>query len=154
MEIVLAEIPSLLVDSSDLANNKTFSACLLTMDDNHRLVEWLAYHHHVLPLEHLIVTVDPRSTTSPTALFDRWRARGMIIEEWSDNDFMSQDNLKYSERVHSLSQEQQFNLHRDRQCEFLAHCMKHLKKKNRTWTLLVDSDEYLQFNGPAGEKKP
>ena len=42
------------------------AACLLIMDSNHLLIEWLAYHYHVLRLRHLIVAVDPRSTTTPT----------------------------------------------------------------------------------------
>lgn len=33
----------------------TFSSCLLVMDDNHRLTEWLAYHYHVLPLRYMVV---------------------------------------------------------------------------------------------------
>jgi hypothetical protein len=41
--------------------DKSFSACLLIMDDNHRLSEWIAYHHFALPLRHLVVTVDPRN---------------------------------------------------------------------------------------------
>jgi hypothetical protein len=32
-----------------------FSSCLLVMDDNHRLTEWLAYHYHVLPLRYMVV---------------------------------------------------------------------------------------------------
>ena len=67
--------------------NRTFSTCLLVMDDNHHLVEWLAYHYHVLPLRYMIVVVDPRSTTSPSYLFNRWRRKGMVIVEWEDKNF-------------------------------------------------------------------
>jgi hypothetical protein len=35
--------------------HSTFSSCLLVMDDNHRLAEWLAYHYHVLPLRYMVV---------------------------------------------------------------------------------------------------
>ena len=47
---------------------------MLVMDDNHRLTEWMAYHYHVLPLRYMIVAVDPRSKTSPTHIFNQWRA--------------------------------------------------------------------------------
>lgn len=43
------------------------AACLLIMDDNHFLIEWLAFHYYVLRLRYLIVAVDPRSTTTPDA---------------------------------------------------------------------------------------
>jgi hypothetical protein len=53
-----------------------FSACLLVMDDNHYLIEWLVYHYQSLPLKRLIVGVDLRSQTSPTMVLDRYRQRG------------------------------------------------------------------------------
>ena len=58
---------------------------LLLMDDNHRLVEWLPHHFHVSKLRTLIATTDPRSQTSPTAIFNKWRAHGMNIIEWSES---------------------------------------------------------------------
>ena len=57
------------------------------MDDNHRLMEWMAYHYHVLPLRYMIVVVDPRSKTSPSSIFNEWRRKGVYIEEWTDRDF-------------------------------------------------------------------
>ena len=77
--------------------NKTFSACLLVMDDNHRLVEWLAYHYHVLPLRYIIVAVDPRSESSPTYLFNQWRRKGMVIVEWEDKTFWKPRSSKSEE---------------------------------------------------------
>jgi hypothetical protein len=59
----------------------------LSMDDNHRLMEWMAYHYHVLPLRYMIVVVDPRSKTSPSSIFNEWRRKGVYIEEWTDRDF-------------------------------------------------------------------
>jgi hypothetical protein len=47
-------------------------ACLLVKDDNHLLVEWLAYHYISLPLVHLVVAVDPESVTSPLPVLQRW----------------------------------------------------------------------------------
>ena len=31
------------------------SACLMVKEDNHLMIEWLAYHYHVLPLRTLVV---------------------------------------------------------------------------------------------------
>jgi hypothetical protein len=126
------------------APKDSFSACLLTMDDTHFLIEWLAYHYHTLPLRHLIVAVDPNSKTSPSHIFDRWRAHGMIIEEWSDRDFMNltENDVKSNELKNSIG----MTMHRIRQKEFYQKCMSKLKADNRTWTLLNDSDEYLVFN--------
>ena len=64
-----------------------FSACLIVKDDNHWLIEWLAYHYHVLPLRHLILVTDPTSVTSPTNILGRWSDK-MIIEQWNDTDFL------------------------------------------------------------------
>jgi hypothetical protein len=70
------------------SGEKMFGDCLLIKYDNHYLVEWLAYHYHVLPLRHLIVGVDPSSRTSPTQILDRYRDRGLIkISEVTDSDF-------------------------------------------------------------------
>ena len=116
------------------ANDEVFSACLLTMDDSHFLIEWLAFHYHTLPLRHLIVAVDPNSITSPSKLFDRWRNHGMTIEEWSDEDFMEKAKNRTTQ------------VHRRRQRLFYQQCMRKLKQQKRKWVLLIDVDEYLAFN--------
>jgi hypothetical protein len=137
-----------------------FSACLLVMDDNHFLIEWLAYHYHTLPLRHLILAVDPRSVTSPTKILDRWRDHGMVIEEWSDKDFMppvrNVSNMKNAQMISLLSRKgyntedaQVISLHRTRQKQFYNKCLRVLKSAGRTWTLLIDTDEYLVINQRA-----
>lgn len=155
-----------LEDIGNVQQNRTlepddvFSACLLMMDDNHFLTEWLAYHYHTLPLRHLIVAVDPRSVTSPSKILDRWRAHGMVIEEWSDNDFLSKNIPSQSDTMYirknnpSLSDSQiaVISMHRTRQRQFYSKCMKVLKAANRTWTLLVDTDEYLVINKRATKR--
>ena len=114
---------------------ESFSACLLTMDDAHFLIEWIAYHYHTLPLRHLIVAVDPHSQTSPSFVFDKWRNyTDLQIEEWTDLDFMDQVNQADT------------NGHRNRQKAFNQACLKTLKQANKTWTLMIDVDEYLSFN--------
>ena len=55
---------------------KSIAACLYIMDDTIRLTEWLAYHYTVLPLSHLMVTVDPASQQAD-AIMD-------ILNSWND----------------------------------------------------------------------
>lgn len=129
----------------------TFSGCLLVMDDNHRLTEWLAYHYHVLPLRYLVVAVDPRSETSPTHIFNRWRRYGMAIVEWSDADFWLQQN---GQTLRDLPANATFqnkrDRHRGRQKYFYKKCLIHMKEKQRTWVSLHDSDEYMVYNHAGG----
>jgi hypothetical protein len=152
-----AAIPLVLTVSSENASNitttkaissgrkehpdNTFSACILVMDDNHRLVEWIAYHYYALNLRHLVVTVDPHSRTRPTAILDRWRDR-MYIEEWNDRSFL---------RFHLMRNENdtvaiRHLKHRWRQSTFYKGCIRSLRQFNRTWTTFIDSDEYLAIN--------
>lgn len=129
----------------------TFSACLLVMDDNHRLIEWLAYHYHVLPLRYLIVAVDPRSKTSPTSILNRWREQGMYILEWTDQDFW-----KKKSPLRDIPDDAELQVkrdrHRGRQKYFYRQCLIHMKEDNRTWVALHDSDEYIVYNHAGGDK--
>jgi hypothetical protein len=73
-------------DDDDNDDYASISACLLVMDDNHFLIEWLAYHYEVLPLRRLIVARDPRSRMSLSHILRRWK--GLInITEWQDDDY-------------------------------------------------------------------
>lgn len=131
-----------------------FSACLLVMDDIHFLKEWLAYHYHALPLRRLIVAVDPNSKTSPSYVFDRWRKYGMVIDEWSDDHFIEESDVK---KIHKQRGQASFSwstkMHRWRQRAFYAKCLKTLKNENQTWTMLTDTDEYLTLNTYTQEQR-
>lgn len=125
------------------------AGCLLVMDENFRLREWLAYHHHVLPLKRLIVAVDPDSKTSPDEIFDQYRKElGMLITTWTDDDLGAWEPLPARPNVG-----QKRDRHRTRQARFLKQCMQHLSTEGWTWTALWDTDEYLTFNG-FDEPKP
>jgi hypothetical protein len=128
--------------------NTTFSACLLVMDDNHRLTEWMAYHYHVLPLRTMIVAIDPRSQYAPTRIFNEWRKRGVAITEWTDADFWIA-NLRTLSDDESIQTKR--DRHRGRQKFFYKQCLIQMKQLNRTWVSLHDSDEYLVYNHPSGE---
>lgn len=131
----------------------TFAGCLLIMDDNHILIEWLAYNYHVMPLRRLIVLADPHSVTTPATVLDRWRDR-MNITLWKEenvfpNGIPLRRNGQKFKRV---------GAHRLRQKLFVRDCLQTLYRESREWVLLVDTDEYpmisdLVYN-PKSELSP
>ena len=130
--------------------NSSFSACLLVMDDNHRLVEWLAYHYHVLPLRFLIITIDPRSRTKPTHVLNRWREMGMFILEWNDFDFLKL-SLARNPIPDDARLEDKRARHRIRQRQFFRKCLEVSKTYDRTYVALTDTDEYIMYNHKGGD---
>jgi len=119
------------------------SACLIVMDDNHFLIEWLAYHYHTANLRHLIITSDPHSRTSPSKILDRWKDR-INIQEWNETNFLPSN---FDEQVENKSFDEKNNKvlqnHRVRQANFNLECLKEFKRQKSGWTLLIDTDEYL-----------
>ena len=137
-----------------LPSETFFAACLLVMDDNHFLTEWLAYHYHVLPLRHLIVAVDPRSKTSPRSILQRWKDRTdlNITIWWNDSDYIvNQTELDEAESWVALKfsddrPSQHLIRHRARQRLFYYHCLQEHRQAKHAYTLLTDSDEFLTIN--------
>jgi len=133
------------------------------MDDNHLLIEWLAYHYTTLPLKRLIVAIDPRSATSPLPVLKRWKGR-INYTLWYDNDYVGDEvlqkqgcNFKGNEEKRAqlanetatestLQNEHWTWVHRLRQPMFMHACAKQLKKEHRSWTMYLDTDEYLVVN--------
>ena len=70
-----------------------FSACIMYMDDNHRLEEWLAYHYFLLKLRYVVINVDPRSTSNPQAIVDRWTGKNKIYDPQGQNSSLLDYNL-------------------------------------------------------------
>jgi hypothetical protein len=131
--------------------SNTFSACLMVMDDNHRLVEWIAYHYFVMNLRYLVILPDRFSRYWPDSILDKWR-RYMTIEQWTEEDFMDE---KHAERAHNFIQRrnktstssaarQQY--HMERQSFYYQHCALHMQAMNRTWVSFHDVDEYYVIN--------
>ena len=136
-------------DNNNNQEQQHFSACLMIMDDNAHLIEWLAYHYVTLPLRRLIIAVDPRSQTSPTQILRRWN--GLIqISEWSDEDFMP-PALISAHHNPNMSQEETTKLFRQRQEEFYTRCMARLHYESQSWVALIDTDEYILPNTNAHE---
>jgi hypothetical protein len=138
-------------------SNETISACLLNYDDNHFLIEWLAFHYQTLPLRRLIIATDPRSRTSPSEILQRWQPL-MNITEWSDDDYFP---LSYRRSI--LKSRKYPNttklvlMHRTRQRFFYLNCMRQLRREHeadvnsslpvrssrRNWAVFIDVDEFL-----------
>ena len=122
------------------------------MDDHHFLIEWLAYHWHVLPLHRLIVAVDPRSRFSITSILDRYRSRKLMdITEWTQKDFMRDrdDDDHHHDHHHKHDITKKFL---KRQVVFYAKCLQQLKREkgnNWSWTIFTDTDEYIVPNFSA-----
>jgi len=126
-------------------NEDGFAACLLLKDDNHRLVEWIAYHYQVLPLRSLVVAIDPNSVTSPLSILRRWNDTSkdkrlpysIQTVLWTDNDYMSnttQLTMEYKSQCHAQKEAEIIGVtHRKRQNVFQSACAQYHKRHNRTW---------------------
>jgi hypothetical protein len=126
-----------------------FSACLLIKDSNIILPEWLAYHYTILPLRRLIVAVDPMSHTDPTPILHSYESIGMNITVWTNNSYWIDGMYAHEKKdfpITNATHEELFNRYKYRQKIFYKSCLQHLRDELRTWTLLVDTDEYLAFN--------
>ena len=106
--------------------------------------EWIAYHYYFIKLRHLVICVDPYSTTSPNDIniVDKWKPSGLKIDLWEFKQPKEETNLTSTELV---------NLHRVRQRTCYKRCLRHLKKHKRTWTILIDADEYMTFNSVTND---
>jgi hypothetical protein len=125
------------------ASKDSFSACLFVKDENHRLIEWIAYHYHAMKLEFLVVGVDETSQTSPQSVLDRWQGK-IRTELWEQSVFATPEQMAHGRVEHERNY-----LHLKRQQLFYKQCIRYLKEQDRSWTLFIDADEYITFNHRA-----
>ena len=118
-------------------SQSSFAACLLTMEDDFVLPEWIAYHYTKLPLRRLIVAVDPRSRTQPNHILDRWNDDFIRITVWNDTQFfplsyrlsiMESQNRMEHNKSKTLA-ERHTSMHRFRQRFFYMKCLRQLKRE-------------------------
>mmetsp|Transcript_37745 Transcript_37745/g.42252 ORF Transcript_37745/g.42252 Transcript_37745/m.42252 type:complete len:538 (-) Transcript_37745:134-1747(-) len=157
--------------NDQLQQDGSFSACILWMDDNHRLDEWLAYHYYLLKLRYVVLNIDPFSRTSPQPIIDRWNDKenkhnlNMTIVTTKDSDYIRNYDKEMQKiekaRIKSMEHTQEslhkygqtkLNYHTMRQEEFYRSCSKHLMGQNRSWTSYHDTDEFLTFNHVANKQ--
>ena len=130
------------------------SACLLVNDENPNLPEWIAYHYQTLPLRSLIVAVDPASRSSPSEILSRWNnSRLLDVQLWNDDDYLYEtittrqlDGTEVTKTKKRIVVSRDIQGHRTRQNNFIVKCMAEFKRRNKTWVLLIDVDEYITFN--------
>jgi hypothetical protein len=122
----------------------------LQQDENFRLPEWISYAYHTLPLRYLVVAVDPRSKHSPTPILDLFRAElpDLTILEWTDSDFVTWEDLPSNATPHLIRERY---IHRQRR--FYEGCLTHMHGRNRTWTTLYDTDEFLVYRADGASYK-
>jgi len=117
----------------------SFSACLMLMDNNHRVAEWVAYHYYALPLRTLVVYVDPYSRDHPKEVLEKWEPY-IDITYW---DKVTDIGLSEKHLNSTMNRQSKKIV---RQTTFLGACAWDLRQRNRTWTMFVDVDEYLHFD--------
>ena len=135
--------------SAKADDESSFSACILWMDDNHRLEEWLAYHYYFLKLRYVVINIDPWSRTSPQAIIDRWNDHennynlNMTIVTMRDSEYV----LDYDKEIEIIQEAAEVNesdaalkygqvktnYHRHRQRQFYKACSQHLIQQNKSW---------------------
>jgi len=128
---------------------KGFGSCLMTMDDNHHLPEWLAYQYTTLPLRRLIVFVDAQSRTSPVPILDRFRNL-IKVTYITEEDMYLKETLALKRAI-KLSGKGRVRHYLGRQNKFNAACLKQLQKEGFSWVTNIDTDEYIVFNEQANE---
>ena len=142
---------------SETNNTATFeqddfmSACVLVLDENERLIEWVSYHYHVAKLRYLVVAVDPSSTTDPMDILKRWEAFGLKVILWKDEDFIQ--NVNETKRQEGNGPKTLYKKHRIRQARFYKQCTRHMIRNKHGWTLFTDPDEYLVLNRDIARDK-
>ena len=128
----------------------SLSACLIIKDNNILLPEWLAYHYTVGPLRRVIVGVDPGSHTDPKPILKLYESIGMNITVWENDSFWTDGRHQYEKIDFQLTRENEekygYIRHLYRQNIFYEQCLQQLHDEKRTWTLLIDTDEYFAFN--------
>jgi hypothetical protein len=122
------------------SQQESFAACILVLDQNHRLTEWIAYHYFALPLRTLIVAYDPKSTLRARKLVQRWKSVMNIIE-WEDDDYLPPNWAAQMTRIKG-----DVGVHRRRQPRFMKECTKIAASQKIKRVLHADVDEYLRIN--------
>ena len=123
------------------SQKESFAACILVLDQNHRLTEWIAYHYFALPLRTLIIAYDPKSTLRAREIVQRWKQVIDIIE-WEDDDYLPPNWAAQMSRV----KDDEVGVHRRRQPRFMKECTKAAAQKKVQRVLHADVDEYLRIN--------
>ena len=133
-------------DTPFYPSEDSFSACIFVKDQNHELVEWIAYYYQTFSLEYLVIGVDEESTTTPHHVVDRWKSRIKTVI-WGQNMFAPKD--KMPDGIGNMNAR-----HSRKEKLFFKECIKHLKLEGRKWTLFVEPNEFITFRYPSMSTTP
>ena len=146
-----AATPALSTTMIDNDSGMKIGACLVVMDDNHWLIEWLAYHYTTLPLTNLILAVDPKSRTSPSEILSRWEDKIHIDVLWNwthlQDDGSGSLLWVYEEKEKGIKDDSVRSF-RARQRDTYYHCMSRFRDDEVDWALFVDTDEFVKIPSP------
>ncbi len=126
------------------------AACMLVRNDNHLLLEWVAYHYTTLPLRHLIVGSDENATEDPMDVLRRWNGTDLYYDVWYATDFTR--GIRYAYHNNSVYR------YVRRQSRFLSKCLNYFydqqqqQERNISWVAMIDSDEYITLNPLSDEE--
>jgi hypothetical protein len=132
-----------------------FGACIMVKDDNDLLYEWLAYHYTTLPLTMLVVGSDINNTQDPSIVLEKWTRAGIKdFRYWTldSDDFINRHGSYYEAFDTAIARSnvstealRNFDHHAliHRQKGFITACTELLKKVGASWTLYIDSDEFV-----------
>ena len=73
----------------------------------------------------------------------------MTIQEWQDSDFLPYDFDNIVKEKSAGGKDINLESHRVRQAAFNLACLKELKRQDRGWVLMIDTDEYLTYSATA-----
>jgi len=141
-------------EGDDDIDEASFGACLMIMDDNHFLVEWLAYHYVTLPLRHVTVWIDPKSKTSPLPILQRWKGRIEVqVVDWTypDEELRRDVPEHFKGTEHDNPAQQKIIA---TQLKYYAQCLRNYKL-NMDWkgyVAIFDTDEFFNINPSDVEK--
>jgi len=133
--------------------SSSFGACLLTMEDNHLLYEWLAYHYTLLPLSYVVIGNDRNNMQDPRDVLSLWDdvpdIRYWIVNA-SDFDRYPDKNPKANSSPKQIAHSALVN----RQKGFITTCLSRLKQENVRWVVLSDTDEYFVLHRLTNDDTP
>jgi len=110
-----------------------------------------AYHYYVLPLRHLVVYIDAKSSTSPLPILERFKDMiAFEIVDWTYPDAYSEPPEGAKGTIHADPVNRKLV---GEQLKFYEDCMRWYKRHNwNSWITLHDTDEFVSINPQARNK--
>lgn len=125
----------------------------MVKDDNDLLYEWLAYHYTTLPLRYIVIGSDLNNRQHPDTVLRLWNNTHLRSWVLSADEFINKHGnyeALFSARTEFKTEEERRSFHHHalihRQKGFVTACTQILQREGVTWTIFIDSDEFLVMN--------